>query len=208
MTCHEASGAMTAASRFAGGSPGQSERLRGFTQTAQPLHNGTVMGACARAVCWMSLFTATACVVPIPATPEEGDAGPLRDTPVIEKGSPDFPGPLTLPGTQNVTLTLRDFDLRDTLYLRVFKNYRPDNVNSGLGALPPVGNDPVNGTARRIAPVPTNLWCTGSAGQQVVITIVVADEMFDDTGAGDFPFKTPLNGGRWSERNFVVSCSQ
>lgn len=172
------------------------------------MHNRRAMGVFARALPWMSLALTTSCVVPIPATPEESDAGARQDTPTITKSSPiDFPGPVPIPGTQAVTLTLRDGDLRDTLYVRVFKNYTPASASRGLSEVM-VRNDPVNGKEERTAPpIMTTGWCQLTPGENVIIDIVVADEPFDDSGSGITPFKTPINNGRWSERNFVVSCS-
>lgn len=199
---------MTSTSRFVRGFWSPAKRSRALAQTAQALHNGVPVGACARIVCWMTLVAlTTSCVVPIPATPEEGDGGPTKDTPILRSASPrDFPGPLQLPGTPTVTVTMEDHDVRDTLYLRVFKNYA-QNISQGLGTVT-VPNDPNTAPVTRTWPLQTTLWCAGSAGQNVTITIAVADEPFDDAGTGEMPFKTPINGGRWSQRDFVVACNQ
>jgi hypothetical protein len=166
------------------------------------------MGPGAQTIGWMTLaLLTTSCVVPIPASPDEGDAGPLKDTPIIVKASPvDFPGPIDPASTQMLTLTLKDGDVRDTLYLRVFKNYSPGNESLGI-ANATVRNDAVGGEVERTTVLDIRFWCEGSAGQNVTIDIVVADEPLEDVRSEtEFPFKNPINNGRWSQREFFAPC--
>jgi hypothetical protein len=169
------------------------------------LHNRRAKGACAQIGRLMTLCLASACVVPIPASPDEGDAGPRKDTPVIVRATPtDFPGPLQLPGPENISLLLRDHDIADRLYVRVYRNY---DSNPGRG-IDEEEVAPSNGPAERTVPIETAGWCQGVGTQNVFIDIVVADEMFDDDPSTDFPYKQPINDGRWSERNFIVACNE
>lgn len=205
---------MTTKSGFSTAVHALSEEYHRVGCPAHTLHKRVGMGNFARrARCrmwWMTLAMTTSCVVPIPATPEESDAGPRKDTPTIVKAGPtDFPGPLQLPGTQMITVTLRDADLLDTLHVRVFKNYGPGNESRGIDERT-VPNAVINPTPDRSWSFSTEVWCTGSVGQNVKIDFVVADEPFKEDGFldGDVKFKTPINNGRWSERNFIVACNQ
>ena len=196
---------MTPASGFPVGVRAATERSRRVELSAQGLHKQHFAGACAHFVRWMTLVVTTSCVVPIPASPEDSDAGPQKDTPVILEASPtDFPGPLQLPGTENVLLTVRDHDVTDTLYIRVFLNYKV-LPNKGILDLSIPPN--TNGGAERTRELKTEGWCPPTGAQNLTMDIVIADEPLRDSLADEFPFKTPTNDGRWSERNYIVACS-
>ncbi len=140
------------------------------------------MGKCARITIGMSVVLTTSCVVPIPVDFDGQDAeAPRNDSPDIVKAVPtDFPGPIIVrSGTpQEYTVTLRDNDLNDTLYVRVYRDYQ-------IGALGPlddrsVSNDPRTGKAERTVLLKDNNWCNAVVpGATVYIEVVVADQPFD-----------------------------
>jgi hypothetical protein len=162
------------------------------------------MGTCARALALMTFASTTSCVVPIPASPEERDGG-VNGFPVIVSASPatmKFPGPIKLDPTlpQQITVTLKDGDLDDTLVLRVFRNYP-----SSLAPLQETtGIDAEDG--ERLATLDTAAWCFGVVeGQQLTFTLVVADRPFAANNI-EPPFQAVTAGGQTSSQYWIATC--
>jgi hypothetical protein len=167
------------------------------------------VGTCARNL-W--LMCMTACVFPLPTetdTSDVVDAPPKNADPVIADSQPTMPGPLTLTSTtQTFSVTLRDADIKDTLYVRLFRNYP-----AGLGPIDEqaVQNDPTNGKELR-APVTFNTtsWCQPSsafAGTQLIIDVMVADRMYDPDIRVTPQYRHILDpAGKANIRSWVVTC--
>jgi hypothetical protein len=88
----------------------------------------------------------SACVIPPDLEPDDGDAGTSSPPLLVEAGpAPDFslPGPITFtrPETRTMSLTLRDNDLTDVLYIRLFVDYGRPNATPFQGdcQAPPSG---------------------------------------------------------------------
>jgi hypothetical protein len=158
----------------------------------------------------MTIVTTTSCVVPIPASPvEDGDGGVRSDTPTVITATPyDFPGPLSLNplSPEQFTVTLRDADIQDTLYVRVFRDYQ----KAALGFLDQreVPNDPDLGRLDRQVTLLTNNWCNGinDTEGQLVFDVVVADQPFDNDNTTVPEYRAVINGGRSSVRSWVGRC--
>jgi len=174
----------------------------------QKLLHSVPVGTCARAL-W--LMCATACVFPLPSETEVSDidAPPKNADPVIANSIPMMPGPLTLPKEgQTYTVTVRDADIKDTLYVRVFRNYP-----AGLGPIyeHPVPNDPTMGKeVRDPVPLDTTGWCqpaSAFAGTQLIIDVVVADRPFDPDINATPQYRHLLDPvGKLNIRSWVVTC--
>ena len=162
--------------------------------------------------CWLTFMVApllTSCVIPIPATPEDADAGPvsLLDTPIVLDSTPQMPGPITinLASPFLVSLVLRDHDIADTLYIRVFRDYQSDK-NRGPVTDTMVANDPVNGTEDRQKFIDTNTWCATPSETQIPFDVIVADQPFETNLAIEPIYQAVKNNGRWSKRSWVAKC--
>jgi hypothetical protein len=167
------------------------------------------VGTCAQSLALMTLVTTTACVVPIPASPVEEDGGAPNGLPDIAGASPaefKFPGPIDLDPSkpQSITVTLKDMDLDDTLYVRVFRNYpeNPGFIDSKF-----VTNDATLGKAERQLPLSTANWCFGAPeSEQLILLLVVADREFDEDNTKQPPFQAVTTGGLTSAREWVARC--
>ena len=163
------------------------------------------------ATCIQSIGVAclTGCVIPVPADLSDPDAGAKNADPVIEETNPAMPGPLSLVSTQEVSVTLRDADLRDTLYVRVFRNYLTGDT-APLHEYTVV-NDPMNGQETR-SPlrIDTGAWCvpaTTFAGTQIIIDIAVADRKFSaDVNASPQFLALDDKVGKVNIRSWVATC--
>jgi hypothetical protein len=153
----------------------------------------------------MVIALTTSCVVPIPASPlEDGDAG-ANGIPDIVSASPanyGFPGPIELDRSspQQITITLKDMDVEDTLVLRVFRNYPQ--------SLPPLVETTGTsiGNGERLATLDTTNWCVGqSDDEQILFTLVVADRPFAATTEQP-PFQAVTPGGLKSEMYWIATC--
>lgn len=153
--------------------------------------------------------TLAGCVVPIPAEPEVADAG-VNSPPIIVSASPSMPfdsgGPLDVASLSTVSVALRDKDIADTLYLRVFRDYQLAKERIFPIDWRTVTNDPTTGTADRTANFQTSTWCDGApAGQTLVFDVVVADRDWDVPGA-EPKYRAVIPGGETSTRSWVGTC--
>ncbi|HTM23045.1 MAG TPA: hypothetical protein VL172_21140 [Kofleriaceae bacterium] len=149
---------------------------------------------------------ATACVIPPPGDFASGDAGPSAP-PVLLSAAPEefaFPGVMTLDrGDQRrLILTLRDVDVDDTLFVRLFVDYGLPNQENSLSsctALP-------TGEQTRVADCSTAQLCepiTDTA--EHYLEAVVADREFLDEG--DPPFRALPETGASSARGWIMQCN-
>jgi hypothetical protein len=160
----------------------------------------------------MGLLALAACVIPVPADLNQPDAGSVSKNadPVILDSNPAMPGrALQLgPTAQTFTVTLRDADVQDTLYLRVFRNY--DDGNRGPIFDKAVPNDPVTGKeVRGPIEIDTTSWCAEAAlkGTQLIIDVMVADRAYSNDLNATPQFRTLSDkDGKANLRSWVVTC--
>ena len=149
------------------------------------------------------------CVIP-PSLTTEQDAG-VNSPPAILSVSSDQqvlpePGPVEFDiGTTagDLSVSLIDTDLLDTLYVRVFIDYnQPNRLDARSKCTAPPNMTPV-----RTATCPLNSLCTTEdTGVQRNMTIVVFDRPPDDSGAGDPPFQAMPTGGLSTSRFYFLKC--
>jgi hypothetical protein len=157
-----------------------------------------------------------ACVIPPNLEPDDGDAGPSASPIIVEAGpAPDFsfPGPITLQRTdlRRLSLTLRDDDVADNLYVRLYVDYgRPDPTP----ALDDCQAAP-SGAAVRIVECGVSRLCTpiDTADQDFhVLEAMVADRPFipdgDPAAFGQAPYRALAEAKRASSslRSWVMRC--
>lgn len=153
-------------------------------------------------------MSSSACVVAIPAEFQQevdGDGG-VNAYPIIKASTPAMPGPIQVNNNvkQSISLTLSDSDLRDTLYVRVFRDYSP--TNTGYFDDMTLPNDVENGREdRQSQPADTTGWCLGQTGSHV-LDAVVADRPFDPSPNAVLPNRSPMGNGKSSTRSWVVQC--
>lgn len=147
-----------------------------------------------------------ACVLPVPGDLGDPDAGVLDADPIVYDSSPAMPYLKQLvSGQQFYTVTLRDADLADTLYLRIFRNY---DVSPGPIDAKTVPNDVQNPKELR-GPVQleTSSWCPAQlAGQTIVIDVMVADRPFDADISKMPQYRVVTQNGKGSIRSWVLIC--
>ncbi len=151
----------------------------------------------------------TACVVPLPIDNNAADAdGGVNGYPVIKDSTKPMPGPININRTtaDNITLTLSDADLGDTLFVRVFRDY--DKGNIVRIADTSVKNDPQSGKEDRQVLLSTSGWCIGTPTDDTALhqfDVVVTDRTWND-GDTTAPFKVPVPGGKVSTRSWLGKC--
>jgi hypothetical protein len=193
----ERGAAMTAASRSCG---------RGRRQT--PVFSNTSGVACTLLTTLAALTALgpmSACIVPIPAEPaEDPDGGTKNGYPAIIDVNPAMPGPISiaLNSMQEVTLTLADSDLSDTLRVRIFRDYDKGNTITVRDlTIPPPG------TEQRLTSTTEAGWCNGASQTgSHQFDVVVADRDWDPNATENYN-RTPLPGGKTSVRSWVVQCT-
>lgn len=172
-------------------------------KAAIPIGCAVVWGLLAMLLIGMS---SSACVVAIPAEFQEeiGGDGGVNAYPVIKDSTPAMPL-LTVNNNvkQAISLTLSDSDLRDTLYVRFYRDY--SLAHPGYFPGPTITNDPENGREDRQGSADTAGWCQGVSGQHI-FDVVVADRPFDDTPNAQQPFRSTTGNGKTSTRSWVVQC--
>jgi len=149
------------------------------------------------------------CVIPPSLTPQE-DAG-VNAPPAILSVTSDQqalpePGPVLFDigaTAGNVSVSLIDTDLGDTLYVRIFVDY---NLPNRLDARSKC-TAPPNTTPQRTATCPLNSLCVmDDLGVQRNMTIMVFDREPDDSGAKDPPFQSMPTGGLSTSRFYFLKC--
>jgi hypothetical protein len=149
---------------------------------------------------WMA-----ACVLPVPGSLDDPDAGVLDADPVIIDSNPVMPYLKPLVANQQFSVTLRDADLKDTLFLRIFRNYE---TNPGPIDAVMVPNDIQNPKEVR-GPVSLNTgaWCPGAlAGTTITVDVMVADRPFDADITRAPQYRVVTQNGKGSIRSWVLTC--
>lgn len=150
---------------------------------------------------------ATGCVVPLPYPDESTDAAVGGYPPVIRAGTPPLGEPTTISRAAEpptFTLDVEDRDIDDTIYLRVFRNYNPDDPTPQLRDSP----YPPGGEALRTLEVSTIAWCPESAGDldKAIFEVVVADRPFDTNPTPPL-YRAVTGGGDFTIRPWIISCA-
>ena len=156
------------------------------------------------------------CPIPFPSeVVSEADAG-INAVPVIQRATPAdlaFPGPLILErgDARIVTLHIKDLDVDDTLYVRMFRDY-------DVLAPTPFVNDveiPVTGEVERLRDVALATWCAGldpTDNEFHFLVAMVADRAFLDCGVQpdecvDQPlFRELPASAEWSTVSWTIKC--
>jgi hypothetical protein len=144
------------------------------------------------------------CVIPIPAEVETGDGGGLNAPPIIQTSIPEMPGPITLP--QTLSVTFKDIDVGDTLFVRVFRDYTADQRPVLDLRIP---NDPLNGTELRTQLIDALAICNGApTDEDIVVDIMVADREYDMENVTLPPaYRRVTGNGESSIRSWIARCS-
>ena len=160
------------------------------------------------------LAFAGGCVFPPSLSVDTSDAGVDSPPAIVSVRSDlqelDQPGPVTFElGTPTqLNLTLIDTDLADTLYVRVFVDYKDQVLGPGPDPTPPRSTciAPAK-TAQRTATCDlTGLCQTPDVGQTRGMTIVVFDRPVVDTGAPLYQAFDPANPGLSTSRFYYLKC--
>jgi hypothetical protein len=152
------------------------------------------------------LAAAGACVIPLPYD-EDDPVGGGNHIPVIKQSVPSMPGPYTLrlsAEPEPFSIDVVDKDVDDTIFVRVFRNYRDDLPSPAWVNL----SEPPSGSVLRTILLPTNTWCNGAAlDTPHYFTVTVADRPFD---ADHVPplYKAVTEPGESSDRLWVLVCSE
>lgn len=159
----------------------------------------------------ISMLLLVGCVIPPSLTTEE-DAG-VNAPPAILSVTSDQqalpePGPVLFDigaTAGNLSVSLIDTDLLDTLYVRIFVDYNlPNRLDARSKCVAPPNTMP-----QRTATCPLNSLCVmDDLGVQRNMTIVVFDREPDDSGAKDPPFQSmPTgSGGLSTSRFYFLKC--
>lgn len=145
----------------------------------------------------LALSAGTGCVIPPDLEPDDGDAGPSATPVIVEAGpAPDFslPGPIVLDRSdpRRLSLILRDTDVNDVLYVRLYVDYnRPVPTPAWAECQAAPTGDPV-----RIAECPVSALCTPigeTDTENHVLEAMVADRPFisdgDPAAVGQPPYR-------------------
>jgi hypothetical protein len=132
------------------------------------------------------LGTSVACVIPPPGDFAEGDAGPSSPPVLVSVSPPEFAPPVMVvePDDQRrLLLTLRDVDVDDQLFVRIYIDYGVTAENSPVGfcnALP-------SGEQTRVADCSAANLCNLILDtEEHLLEVVVADLQFLNEGEPAF----------------------
>jgi hypothetical protein len=159
------------------------------------------------------------CVLPPDLKPEGPDAGP-SSPPIIMSASPAdfaFPGPITIDreGSQPITLVVEDNDLRDSIFVRIYRDYNREPINQPTPALVDCGIAGPSTTLERSFNCSTNSLCIGieENDQRLrVLEAMVADRPFisdsDPEAAGQPQYRAlqDRDSAAFSFRDWSMRC--
>jgi hypothetical protein len=149
------------------------------------------------------------CVIP-PSLSISEDAG-VNSPPAIMSVTSDQsalpePGPVVFeigPTAGDLSVSLIDTDVLDTLYVRIFVDYNHPNRFDARAKC----TAPPNMTPTRTATCHLNALCaTEDLGVQRIMTIVVFDREPLGPGDGDPPFQAMPPGGLSTSRFYFLNC--
>lgn len=159
--------------------------------------------------------TSAACIIPPSLEVEVNDAGVSSPPVVRSAASPfEFPGPFTVTREAtdvSISLTLRDNDLDDTLFVRLFLDYDPE---SGAGLISDCVSAPT-GERDRVLGCPINTVCSLiEVGDTSLHTLeaMVTDRLWLTAGDPDAVGQPPLRavdvnaGAGDSIRGWTMRC--
>jgi hypothetical protein len=162
----------------------------------------------------LALLEVTACVIPPELEPDTGDAGPSSPPVIVEAGpSPDFqfPGPVVLArqDSRRMSLTLKDNDVADVLYIKLYVDYgRPTATPAWADCQAAPSGVPV-----RIAECPVSALCTSIGGNDAsdhYLEAMVADRPFlaaDDPDQPPYRALDDIARAAWSVRSWLMRCA-
>jgi hypothetical protein len=163
-----------------------------------------------------------ACILPPDLDASATDAGP-SSPPVILSASPadaySFPGPIQVAreGSPIMVLEAIDNDLADSLYVRLYRDYRSEEIEEVDGDPTPHVGECQTGPSlarQRFIRCLTNALCTGvpDDNRDHVIEAMIADQPFipdsDPAAVGQDEFRALQNPAiaSWSIRGWVMRC--
>lgn len=152
----------------------------------------------------MVLFAAAGCVVPLPYEEAQDGGTAANYPPVIRSATPSMPGPLLIVRNtpQTYTVDIKDNDLDDTLYVRVFRDYQeqPGSPIEFPTATP-------SGSAIRTVSIRNNFFCNGAAdGESLYFDVVVTDRPFIADTTVEPPYRAIEEGAEFSVRSWIAVC--
>jgi hypothetical protein len=161
--------------------------------------------------------TLPGCPFPLPSEVLDEADGGVDCIPVIQSASPEdlsFPGPMVVDRGDDrlVTLRIHDCNVKETLYVRMFRDYRTSLPTPFLVdvQIPPTDN------VIRERPVLLSTWCAGLDPADTsfhVLEAMVADGQFLDCGATPTacegqPLFRELGAGSQSSRvQWTIICN-
>ena len=183
---------------------GRDPRCRlAWLRVARALHDITPIVP----VCLLSLV-AVSCVIPPPLSNQQQDAG-VNSPPAITKVFGDQielvePGPETFArGTGSLTISLRDTDLVDTLYVRIFVDYNNPDPTPPRATCQAGSSKAADRTA--ICDI-SGLCETADVGQTRDMSIVVFDRQPQDTGSPLYQAMPQGSDGQSTDRFYHLKC--
>jgi hypothetical protein len=141
----------------------------------------------------------TACIIPIPAEVDVSDGG-VDFTPFVKSAIPAPPGGIDLP--PDLSMTLEDGNIGDTLYLRAFRDYQATPYLDQTT----VTNNPETGTIERVGRFLTNTWCNGATAGDYEFSVVVADRPFSDRPEVKPEYQAVTQNGRSTTTFWTFRC--
>ena len=197
---------MSGLRRFAAaGFGGKPSRSLGMARLARCVHRfalvmAIVVGAPVLAGC-----------PPPPLSLDEPDARP-NSAPAITSVRGETGDELTIggenivPTNSSLTITLVDTDVDDTLYVRGFRDYGPDNLSSAL-VVCNVGPSTPRAAERTLSCILSLGYCTAPGDPRM--DIVVSDRLPDDSGANErTPYYTVAPPGLQAVRVYQITCQE
>lgn len=178
----------------------------------------TRMSGAALAGALAAAHTGLGCVLPADLEPAGADAGPSSPPVILSVAPADAfspPGPIVVAreSSPTMTLTARDIDIADSLYVRLFVDYNrpPDTPRPGREDC----QGAPNGTTDRIVECDTDSLCTDIEEDDTsnhVLEAMITDSPFilggDPLADSQPPFRAvadPLHAG-YSFMSWVMRC--
>lgn len=173
---------------------------------ARPVHRPAV--AVLSSLLGSLVLAAAGCVIPPSLSVEDGDAG-VNSPPAILAVRSDQqelaePGPVTFArGSGTINVALIDTDVEDTLYVRVFVDYRVTEPTAARSTC----TAPPNGTPQRSATCDLSALClTSDIGAERLMQVQVFDR--EPLESGTPPFKAMPPGGLTTSRFYELTCTE
>jgi hypothetical protein len=166
------------------------------------------VGSLVQAVAPIAMLTMVGCVIPPSLQVDNQDAG-FNSPPAILSVTSDLqalpePGPVLFDRgatAGNLSLSLIDTDLQDTLYVRIFVDYNlPDRLPPRAQCMVSPNMNPM----RTVTCGLQSLCALGDLGVQRSMSIVVFDRL--PLESGDPPFQEMPSGGLSTSRFYFLKC--